>query len=56
MSEKIEFEPPITKEESANSEKIRKALAERKFDDLYKLCPNEIAKKINEKYRIIELK
>ena len=50
------FEPPIKKEEEEKSKEIRKCLEERRFNDIYKLCPRPIAAKINEKYRIIELK
>lgn len=49
------FEPPITPEEKAKSMQIRLYLADGRFNDIYKLCPKEIARKINEKYRVIKL-
>ena len=49
-------QPPIKSFEKEFSKEIRKALEEKRFDDLYKFLPKEIARKINEKYRIIEIK
>ena len=49
------LEEPIKDEEAKKSKEIRKALKEHRFNDLYKICPKQIALKINEKYRVIEL-
>ena len=49
------LEKPITEEEKKHSKRIRECLKNKQFDELYEFLPKEIAKKINEKYRIIEL-
>lgn len=49
------LEPPITKEEMKQSKIIREYLKNNKFDELYNIIPNEIAKLINSKYRVLEV-
>lgn len=55
-SEKDFIEKPITEEEMKYSKRIRECLKNKQFDELYKFLPKEVAKVINSKYRIIELK
>ena len=55
-SEKDFIEKPITEEEMKYSKRIRECLKNKQFDELYKFVPKEVAKVINSKYRIIELK
>lgn len=48
------LEAPITQNEKNKSKIIRELLRNKEFDKLYEILPNEIARIINSKYRIIE--
>ena len=49
------LEPPITNDEKDKSKIIRRMLKNKEFDELYKVVPEDIAKLINSKYRVLNI-